>query len=332
MSVRHFLPPGVPAIPATGEDREFMDLAVEIGKWSKHEAQKIGAVFARDGIYVSSGFNGLARGLDDSDPQYRGRAARHAHSVHAEENAIGNAKRAGVSLEGSTAYVCRFPCAGCGDAMHKAGIREVVVYSHPRDAQHDVWTPSFRRSLDNLVGHGIELRWFPADDPAYFKHMTRVADTPPVPSGTTDWEARFGNLAAAVAGKGTGEVLVRRPLAAGDENDKIVRALGSWDPGGKSGALEAAARLGVSTAGLTAYVSALPDPVRLREMAKAGIAVVSPPGGAVLTREGQDWVRDTAAARRQMRAVLATREAGRPILASSLQSPFPGAPGMVIRL
>jgi dCMP deaminase len=46
-------------------------------------------------------------------------------TVHAEQNAIADAARRGVSVAGATAYISHFPCINCAKVLAAAGIRAV---------------------------------------------------------------------------------------------------------------------------------------------------------------------------------------------------------------
>ena len=50
-------------------------------------------------------------------------------TVHAEQNAVADAARRGVSLSGATAYITHFPCVNCAKILVSSGIRE-VKYLH----------------------------------------------------------------------------------------------------------------------------------------------------------------------------------------------------------
>jgi dCMP deaminase len=52
---------------------------------------------------------------------------------HAEINAICQASRHGISLEGATAYVTNMPCTNCAKALVGAGIKKVVVFTDYHD-------------------------------------------------------------------------------------------------------------------------------------------------------------------------------------------------------
>lgn len=88
---------------------------------------QVGAVLARDGRTLSTGYNGAPSGLAhcehlDDEPC--------AVSVHAEANALIFAGRHGVSTEGATLYLTHAPCLGCAGLVVNAGVVE-VVYAEP---------------------------------------------------------------------------------------------------------------------------------------------------------------------------------------------------------
>jgi dCMP deaminase len=74
---------------------------------------------------VAAGYNGF---LPGSPHQSRMRDGHEQATVHAEQNAIADAARRGVSLAGATAYVSHFPCLNCAKMMAAAGIRRVTYH------------------------------------------------------------------------------------------------------------------------------------------------------------------------------------------------------------
>lgn len=73
------------------------------------------------------GWNGLPRGVNDSDAKRNERPTKYDFYSHAEENAICNAAALGVSLRGSTIYVTHIPCPGCTRMIIQSGIKQIVV-------------------------------------------------------------------------------------------------------------------------------------------------------------------------------------------------------------
>ena len=49
-------------------------------------------------------------------------------TVHAEQNAIADAARRGVSLQGATAYISHFPCINCAKILASSGIKAIKYH------------------------------------------------------------------------------------------------------------------------------------------------------------------------------------------------------------
>jgi len=108
-------------------DRYFMDIAQLAAVRSKDRSTQVGAVLIRDRNIISTGYNGFPRGVNDNLEERHQRPEKYLWTIHAEENAILNAARLGVSTEGATAYVTPLhPCSGCAKALIQSGITEVV--------------------------------------------------------------------------------------------------------------------------------------------------------------------------------------------------------------
>jgi dCMP deaminase len=112
----------------TNWDLRFLGSAHHIAMWSKDPSTKVGCVIVDDDrVIVSTGYNGLPRGVDDSRLERMARPAKYLWTSHAEENAVAQAARTGGVLSGSTAYVTHQPCARCARILIQAGVRRIVV-------------------------------------------------------------------------------------------------------------------------------------------------------------------------------------------------------------
>lgn len=106
-------------------DEYFINLAQQVARKSKDPRPrgKVGAVLvSSSNEVVATGFNGLARGLEDRKELLEDPNGKQDWMVHAEANAILNAARAGVSTVGCTIYVNKFPCFSCLQTVIQAGI------------------------------------------------------------------------------------------------------------------------------------------------------------------------------------------------------------------
>jgi dCMP deaminase len=83
----------------------------------------VGAVLAKDGRSVSSGFNGAPAGLRHCE---HATDATCTTATHAEANVIGYAAREGHATKGATMYITHSPCYSCTGLILAAGIVRVV--------------------------------------------------------------------------------------------------------------------------------------------------------------------------------------------------------------
>ena len=106
-------------------DKRFYRMAREVASWSKDPTQKVGAVLVSpDKRQVSWGYNGFPAAIEDTDDRLNNKEVKNAYMIHAELNAILNAKK---DLKGWTLYVTKFPCTACALAIVQSGISRVVA-------------------------------------------------------------------------------------------------------------------------------------------------------------------------------------------------------------
>src|SRR4249919_3629015 len=109
-------------------DLDLLALARETGSLSKDRSRKVGAVVADANFQVKvSACNGFPRGArEDINSRYE-RPLKYLWTEHAERNAIYQAARNGIALEGCTMYVPWFPCMDCARAIVQSGISRLVA-------------------------------------------------------------------------------------------------------------------------------------------------------------------------------------------------------------
>ncbi|GHB93987.1 deoxycytidylate deaminase [Cerasicoccus arenae] len=104
-------------------DEYFMATALLISSRSSCERLHVGAVLVSGGEHrnriIAAGYNGFLPGLPH---QSRVRDDHEQGTVHAEQNAIADAARRGISVQKATAYVTHFPCINCAKILLSAGI------------------------------------------------------------------------------------------------------------------------------------------------------------------------------------------------------------------
>ena len=110
-------------------DEMFILQAALIAQKSKDPSTKVGCIIVNDdNVILSTGFNGFPRGIDEYVNSRWDRPEKYHWIEHAERNAIFNAARVGVSLNGARAYLNwePKPCADCTRALIQAGIKEII--------------------------------------------------------------------------------------------------------------------------------------------------------------------------------------------------------------
>ena len=138
-------------------DDYFLEIATAVSRKSKDPNCQVGAVItSTDNLVLSTGFNGLARGVYDSENVLKDVNEKLPVICHAEFNAILNASRVGVSLKGASIYVTKFPCLACCNAIIQAGIDKIYTHDHKYwdDDQADC---DHRRKRVLLMQSGIRV-------------------------------------------------------------------------------------------------------------------------------------------------------------------------------
>ena len=110
-------------------DDYFMATAFLIATRSACQRLNVGCVIVSGGAHrnriIAAGYNGFLPGA----PHVSRVSNEHEQStVHAEQNAISDAARRGVSLSGSTAYVTHFPCIVCSKLLVASGVQTIKYH------------------------------------------------------------------------------------------------------------------------------------------------------------------------------------------------------------
>jgi dCMP deaminase len=104
----------------------FMCAAVMISSRSSCERLHVGCALVKDTRIISVGYNGfLANRPHDSIIRDNHEQA----TVHAEQNAISDCSKRGISCDGATAYITHFPCINCFKILVSSGIKK-IIYMH----------------------------------------------------------------------------------------------------------------------------------------------------------------------------------------------------------
>ena len=115
-------------------NRYFMNLAMQAATRSTCPRKHVGAVIVRDKTILSTGYNGSIRGAPHCTEV--GCMIENDHcvrTVHAEANALVQAARHGIRLEGAEIYVTASPCFNCFKLIANAGITTIYYGELYRD-------------------------------------------------------------------------------------------------------------------------------------------------------------------------------------------------------
>lgn len=147
-------------------DERFMQMADLVSTWAScyQSNRKIGAVIVKNKRVMTTGYNGAPAGVKTCIE--RGECLRRklnipsgqrqelCYAVHAEQNAIIQAAKLGISIDGATLYCTHQPCVMCAKIIVNSGITRVVY----REGYPDDF------ALEILAEGGVQLERVDADD------------------------------------------------------------------------------------------------------------------------------------------------------------------------
>ena len=117
-----------------GWDPYFMQIAQVVASRATCDRKLVGALLVRDRMILSTGYNGSIRGMPHCDEV--GHLMENGHcvaTIHAEANAILQAAKNGVRIEGADIYTTASPCWPCFKLIANAGLRRIVYGEFYRD-------------------------------------------------------------------------------------------------------------------------------------------------------------------------------------------------------
>ena len=120
-------------------DKRFMDMAEVVSSWSScyQENRHVGAVIVKEKRILTTGYNGAPSGIVSCAE--KGECLRRklnipsgtkhelCYAVHAEQNAIAQAAKLGISVEGATLYCTHQPCVICAKMIINSGNAKLSI-------------------------------------------------------------------------------------------------------------------------------------------------------------------------------------------------------------
>lgn len=116
-----------------------MTLADEVASRTTCLRRAVGAIIVKERRILATGYNGVPTGLRHCDvtgclrEQLKvpsGQRHEICRGLHAEQNALLQAARYGIDIEGSSIYITTQPCVVCAKMLINAGIAE-IIYRNP---------------------------------------------------------------------------------------------------------------------------------------------------------------------------------------------------------
>jgi dCMP deaminase len=140
-----------------------MMLAKLVSVRSTCNSRKIGAVIVRSNRILATGYNGAVHGAPhciDRGPDFCLRRSIGAHdaekynycvSSHAEVNAVDQAARFGIPLEGASVYCTLEPCNWCFKQLIQAGVRK-IFYEEAYESKNKEFDLYWRKIMESHEG------------------------------------------------------------------------------------------------------------------------------------------------------------------------------------
>ena len=103
-------------------DEYFSKIVKVTAERSPCERLQVGCLLVKDNRIISQGYNGFLPGCPHES------IVRDNHeqaTLHAEQNALMDCAKRGVSCEGCTAYVTHYPCIICARLLLAGGIKKI---------------------------------------------------------------------------------------------------------------------------------------------------------------------------------------------------------------
>ena len=118
-------------------DDYFKEIVLVTKKRSACERLQVGCLLVKDNRIISAGYNGFLPGCPHKS------IVRNNHeqaTIHAEQNALADCAKRGVSCLNATAYITHYPCIICCRLLLAAEIKEIkYIEDYKNDELVDVF-------------------------------------------------------------------------------------------------------------------------------------------------------------------------------------------------
>lgn len=139
-----------------------LGMAKHVAKLSKDPSSRVGAIiFDPKRRIVSGGYNGFARGVEDTGERLHDRGTKYKLTIHAEKNAI---LFATAPLADCTMVVTHPCCSQCAALIVQSGIKH-VMWPDPQQDMADRWKDDIELAMQQFR-EGRVVTWTISRDEA----------------------------------------------------------------------------------------------------------------------------------------------------------------------
>ena len=105
----------------------FAEIATVTKRRSPCKRLQVGCVIVKDNRIISQGYNGYLPGYPHESIMENG---HEIGTIHAEQNAIVDCAKRGVSCDGATIYITHYPCFNCMKFICASGIKKIIYLNN----------------------------------------------------------------------------------------------------------------------------------------------------------------------------------------------------------
>lgn len=138
-------------------DEYFLSLSNIVAARATCDRLWCGCIIVVDGEVAASGYNGAPSGMSECDEvghlMVLGDDGREhcKRTIHAEQNALYQAKKKYRNLQGAVAYINATPCEICLSELLKSGIKRVVCGSVYQNAERETTTQRLVQAWSAII-------------------------------------------------------------------------------------------------------------------------------------------------------------------------------------
>ena len=130
-------------------DKYFAKIVEVTAERSSCDRLNVGCILVKDNRIISQGYNGFLPGCPHES------IVRNNHeqaTVHAEQNAICDCAKRGVSCNNAIAYITHYPCIICTRLLLAAGIKEIkYLNDYKNDELVSVFANQLNVSINKII-------------------------------------------------------------------------------------------------------------------------------------------------------------------------------------